>query len=153
MQEAKREQVHIQRMKKEDLEEVMTIEQASFSSPWTRNMFLEELKDNHLSCFLVARIDEQIIGYGGFSPGLDGVRIGSLAIHPYFRRREIGEKLLAALLSLAKLRGIKKVALEVRVGNIPAQNLYGKFGFKVIGRHQCYYQDTQEDALLMSLDM
>lgn len=147
------EQIHIQKMKEEDLEEVMAIERVSFPSPWTRNMFLRELKDNCLSRFLVVRIDKEVVGYGGFSVVLDEAHIGNLAVHPHFRRRKIGERLLTALLNLAKSGGIRKVALEVRAGNILAQNLYGKFGFKAIGRHRCYYQNTREDALLMSLNL
>ncbi|MCD5401384.1 ribosomal protein S18-alanine N-acetyltransferase [candidate division NPL-UPA2 bacterium] len=146
-------QIHIKRMKEEDLEEVMAIERVSFSSPWTRNMFLRELRDSSPSHFLVAKIDKIVVGYGGFSTVLDGVHIGNLAVHPHFRRRKIGARLLTALLNLAKSRGVKKVALEVRAGNLPAQNLYGKFGFKVTERRRRYYQDTREDALIMSLNL
>ncbi len=146
-------QIHIKRMKEEDLEEVMAIERVSFPSPWMRNMFLRELRDSPPSHFLVARIDKYIVGYGGFSAVLDRAHIGNLAVHPHFRRRKIGERILTALLDLAKSRGIEKVALEVRAGNLLAQNLYGKFGFKVTGRHRRYYQDTREDALFMSLNL
>ncbi|MCD5397773.1 ribosomal protein S18-alanine N-acetyltransferase [candidate division NPL-UPA2 bacterium] len=146
-------QIQIKRMKEEDLEGVMVIERASFPFPWARNMFLQRLKDNRLSCFLVVKMDKQVIGYGGFSTVLDEVHIDNLAIHPYFRRGKIGEKLITALLDLAKSRGIKKVALEVRAGNLPAQNLYGKLGFKVTKRRWQYYRDTREDALAMSLNL
>ncbi len=146
--------IYIERMKEEDLKEVLAIETASFPTPWTRNMFPRELKDNLSSHFLVARTDKDgVVGYGGFSIVIDGVHISSLAVHPDFRRRKIGERLLTTMLQLIKLRGIKKVALEVRAGNLCAQNLYRKFGFRVVGRHRQYYQDNQEDALLMSLNL
>lgn len=153
MKEMSAGQIHIQEMKEEDLGEVMVIERAFFSSPWTRDMFLRELKSGCLSRFLVAKVNKAVVGYGGFSVVLKEARISNLVVHPHFRRRKIGERLLSALLSLAKLGGIRKVALEVRVGNMPAQNLYGKFGFKAIGRHRHYYQDTWEDALLMFLNL
>ena len=146
-------QIYIERMRGEDIEEIMAIEGVSFSSPWTRNMFLWELRDDSPSHFLVAKVDESIVGYGGFCTALDEAHISSLAVHPSFRRRKIGKRLLTAILDLAKSEGIKEVALEVRAGNVPAQNLYAKFGFKVVGRHQRYYQDTREDALLMSLKL
>lgn len=153
MKEISAGQIRIQKMKGEDLEEVMAIEKASFLSPWTRNMFLKELKEGGLSRFLVAMIAKKVVGYGGFSAVLDKVHIDNLVVHSHFRRRKIGEKLLSALLVLAKSEGMRKVSLEVRTGNTPAQNLYNKFGFQAIGCHQRYYQDTWEDALLMSLDL
>lgn len=146
-------QIHIERMREEDLEEVMAIERVSFPSPWTRNMFLQELKGSHFSHLLVARTDKRLVGYGGFSTVLDEAHISNLAVHPDFRRRKIGEKLLTAMLHLAKSKGIKEITLEVRAGNVSAQNLYAKFGFEITDRHRKYYQDTQEDALLMSLNL
>lgn len=146
-------QIHIERMREEDIEEIMAIERASFPSPWIRDMFLQELKDRHLSHFLVARIDKRLVGYGGFSVVLNNAHISNLAVHPDSRRGKIGERLLMVMLDRAKSRGIKKVALEVRAGNVPAQNLYAKFGFKVTGRLRRYYQDTGEDALIMSLNL
>jgi len=140
-------------MEEEDLEEIIAIERVSFPSPWTKNMFLQELKDSDLSHFLVARMDESVVGYGGFSRFFDKAHISNLAVHPRFRRRKIAEKLLLSMLDLAKAQGIREATLEVRAGNLPAQNLYGKFGFKVTGRHQRYYQDTREDALIMSLKL
>ena len=145
--------IHIERMRAEDLEEVMAIERVSFLSPWTRNMFLRELRDSPPSHFLVARIDESIVGYGGFCPVINKARISNLAVRPDFRRKRIGEKLLTAMLELAESRGIKEIALEVRAGNGPAQNLYAKFGFKITGRRRRYYEDTGEDALIMSLKL
>jgi len=140
-------------MKEKDLDEVIAIEKVSFPSPWTRNMFLQELKDSCLSYFLVARIDKCVVGYGGFSLILEEAHIGNLAVHPGFRRMRIGEKLLTVMLDRAKSQGIKRVALEVRAGNLPAQNLYRKFAFRVTGRQRKYYQDTGEDALIMFLEL
>ena len=145
--------IRIEQMEEKDVEEVMAIERASFLSPWTRSMFLRELRDNSSSCFLAARIDKTVVGYGIFSSILDKAHIGNLAVHPGFRRMKIAERLLTALLDRVKSKGIKEVNLEVRAGNVPAQNLYAKFGFKETGRHRRYYQDTREDALLMSLKL
>jgi ribosomal-protein-alanine N-acetyltransferase len=154
MKEIRAGKIYIERMKEEDLKDVMDIETASFPAPWTRNMFPRELQDSLSSHFLVAKTDKGVvIGYGGFSTVSDGAHISSLAVHPDFRRKKIGERLLTTMLHLVKLRGMKKVALEVRAGNLSAQNLYRKFGFQIVGRHRQYYQDNQEDALRMSLNL
>ena len=45
--------------------------------------------------------------------------------------------------------GVKYLTLEVRVSNIPAIKLYEKYGFQSLGTRKGYYQDNNEDALIM----
>ena len=82
---------------------------------------------------------------------VDEAHIATLAVHPEYRRQGIGEKLLAVVLEDAHRKGMKTATLEVRAQNTPAQALYQRFGFTVVGCRSRYYQDNQDDAIIMSL--
>lgn len=140
-------------MKKENLPQVLEIEKLSYTNPWTRESFLYEITENPLATYLVAVEGEKVIGYGGIWIVLDEAHITTLAVHPDFRRKGIGEVLLKALIDLAKNRRVQNIILEVRVSNLAAQYLYKKIGFQPIGIRKKYYTRPEEDAVVMSLDL
>ena len=80
------------------------------------------------------------------------MHILNLAVHPERRRRGLARRLLAEGLAQARKLGAELAWLEVRPTNLPALALYASFGFKEVGRRPRYYDDTQEDALLLTLD-
>ncbi len=90
------------------------------------------------------------MGYLGLWYMVDEAHIVAIATHPAYRRRGIGERLLARALELARERDAKTVTLEVRVSNEPAQRLYEKYGFRRVGLRPRYYTDNGEDALIMT---
>jgi ribosomal-protein-alanine N-acetyltransferase len=94
----------------------------------------------------------QVVGYGGFWYIVDEAHISTIAAHPEWRGRGVGERLLAAMLERALDLGAVLSTLEVRVSNERAQNLYRKHGFEVVGRRKRYYRDNGEDALLMTVE-
>lgn len=135
-------------MKKKDLKEVLAIERASFVDPWTKEMFLSELRSK-LSYFLIAKFMNKVIGYGGFYLIFDEAHLVNFAIHPQYRQKQFGKQLLWALLKLALSKGAKKATLEVRQSNKVAQIFYEKFGFSPVAIRKKYYHDTNEDAIIM----
>jgi ribosomal-protein-alanine N-acetyltransferase len=143
-------QMVIEKMRAEDIDEILAIERDIFPSPWTRKMLLEKV-DNEDSHFIVAREKEKLIGYGGFFMIGKVARLENLAVHPDFRRCGVGAKLLRELLATVKANGGDEITLEVRQGNQEAQSLYKKFGFRALGKRPEFYGDTGEDALVMSL--
>jgi ribosomal-protein-alanine N-acetyltransferase len=142
-------QVTIAPMRMDDLARVIEIEQASFPTPWPRDAYTHELRENRLACYLVARLMHQIVGYTGMWIILDEAHVTTIAVAPEHRRRRIGERLLVALLEEAMRRGARWVTLEVRKSNAGAQALYRKYGFKEIGVRRGYYSDNREDAIVM----
>ena len=82
---------------------------------------------------------------------LDEAHIGTIAAHPDYRRLGIGARLLAQALLQASREGAAVSLLEVRRGNLAAQELYRRFGYQVDGVRKHYYRDNGEDAILMSL--
>src|SRR5512135_1878499 len=91
-----------------------------------------------------------ILGYGGFWLMVDEAHISTIAAHHDWRRRGIGELLLASMIDAGAEIGAQMVTLEVRLSNLNAQSLYRKYGFEVTGRRKGYYSDNGEDALIMS---
>lgn len=95
---------------------------------------------------------EQIIGYCGLWVVIDEAHITTLAVHPQRRGQHLGELLFSHCLDRLMGQVIHVVTLEVRASNTGAQALYQKYGFEVMGVRPRYYQDTHEDALIMSLN-
>jgi ribosomal-protein-alanine N-acetyltransferase len=93
-----------------------------------------------------------IIGFAGLWLMVDEAHITTIAMHPDYRRRGLGELMLVHLIEIAYSIGAKWVTLEVRVSNYNAQNLYRKYGFREAGLRHKYYSDNQEDALIMWTD-
>ena len=142
--------VVIAAMRLEDLEEVQRIEEASFTTPWPPNAYRSELLTNRLASYLVARIGERIVAYGGMWLMVDEAHITTFAVHPAWRRQRLGERLLLAFLDLARDRHAREATLEVRLSNLPARRLYEKYGFRPVGVRPRYYSDNNEDALIMT---
>jgi ribosomal-protein-alanine N-acetyltransferase len=97
--------------------------------------------------------ERPVIGYAGFWFVLDEAHISTIAVHPDWRGRHVGERLLVAMLERALDLNAVTATLEVRVTNERAQNLYRKYAFDVVGRRKRYYRDNGEDALLMTAEL
>jgi ribosomal-protein-alanine N-acetyltransferase len=141
----------IRRMTLKDLEQVIAIDQASFSLPWPERSFRYELTDNPASRAWVAEADGRIVGMIVAWLLVDEAHIATLATHPEYRRQGIAGRLLTHTLRQMADEGAVSSFLEVRESNVVAQEMYRKFGFKVSGRRPRYYKDNDEDAILMTL--
>jgi len=138
-------------MVEEDLSTVLAIEEASFLSPWMQASFVYELHNPH-GTLTVAEHQEQVLGYLCCWYVADEVQILDIAVHPNYRRRRIGERLLRYALETGRQRGAQSAHLEVRCSNSSAIALYQKFGFAEIAVRRRYYANG-EDALLMSCQL
>ena len=144
--------VRIEPMRLDDVPAVQGIEQASFTTPWPPHAYRNELESNRLATYLVARIDDAVVGYAGVWLMVDEAHITTFAVDPRWRRQRIGERLLVAVLDVARQRRAREATLEVRLSNLPARRLYEKYGFKPVGLRPHYYSDDREDALVMTTD-
>lgn len=143
-------QITVAPMCVEDLAGVLEIENASFSTPWSRDSFLHELLENERAVYLVAKDAQgQVAGYVGMWVIFDEGHITNVAVHPRFRKRGIGSLLLTRLVEICRERDVKFLTLEVRRSNVAAQKLYQKQGFVHMGVRRRYYLDNNEDALIM----
>jgi ribosomal-protein-alanine N-acetyltransferase len=135
-----------------DLDEVLAVENRVFPDPWPRQFFLDEIRvPQSLAC--VARERGILAGYL-LAWRLDGeMHLGNIAVAPAFQRRGIGRFLVDWLIRQAREGGQRRITLEVRASNFPAQELYRRFGFRAVALRRGYYQDTGEDALVMLCDV
>jgi len=144
--------VRVDPMTLADLDAVKVIEHASFHVPWPDDAYRNEIQTNRLASYLVVRAGDEVIAFGGLWIMVDEAHITSFAVHPAWRRRGVGERLLLALLDLATGRGAREATLEVRLSNMPARRLYEKYGFRPVGIRPRYYSDNGEDALIMTTE-
>jgi ribosomal-protein-alanine N-acetyltransferase len=131
------------------LDQILEIENLSFSAPWSLNGFLQELK-NPVSQLLALMSDRVLLGYLCFWTIREEMQLLDLAVHPRYRGRGHGSFLLTKMIDLAFSRGISRIWLELRVSGSTARKLYEKFGFVESGRRRNYYTDPPEDAIIMS---
>ena len=139
----------LDRMRVDDLDQVLAIERASFTVPWSRGAFLYEMQQNRVARCWVTRDAGRVVGYLCVWEIADELHVTNIAVRPDARRRGIGRDLLGTAIADARARGFRVVALEVRPSNEEARALYDSFGFHVVGRRRGYYYDTGEDALVM----
>ena len=140
-------------MRPDDLDEVVTIERASFGMPWSRGAFLYEIEQNRVARCWVLREDDRVAAYLCLWEIADELHVTNIAVHPALRRRGLARRLLGAILEDGRTRRLRAVTLEVRPTNDEARTLYESFGFRVVGRRRGYYYDTGEDALIMESDL
>ena len=140
-------------MRVDDLDEVVTIERASFGMPWSRGAFLYEIEQNRVARCWVLRDGDRIVGYLCLWEIGEEIHVTNIAVDPGLRRRGFARQLLGAILEDGRTRRLRSVTLEVRPTNDEARALYESFGFRVVGRRRGYYYDTGEDALIMEADL
>lgn len=132
-----------------DVDAVLKVENEAFTTPWSRAAFEAETSDNELAYYLVVDVGGVIAGYAGMWLIIDEAHVTNIALAAAYRGAGLGEKLVRALMELARERGAVSMTLEVRVSNVKAQALYTKLGFVSRGKRRNYYTDNREDALIM----
>lgn len=143
-------EIKIQPMQKSEVDEVLKIEEQAYGEHhWSKDSFYGELSNDLAHYYSAFDVDGNLIGYAGCWQILDEAHITTIAIKPEYRRRKIGEALLNKILENCYKNEIKYLTLEVRISNTAAISLYEKYGFKSLGTRKGYYQNNNEDALIM----
>lgn len=140
-------------MTMKDIPAVVGIEEESFATPWTEEIFEHEMTGNNYAHYLVATIDNEVIGHCGMWVVLDECHITNIAVLKAYRGHGIGEQLLKEAQQLCRDLAVAHMTLEVRVSNEVAQNMYRKLGFQDGGIRKNYYSDNREDALVMWVEL
>ena len=155
-QNSKPEDIIIRKMVHADLAQVEAHEKANFSQPWPSGSFAYELRQDSYSTPLVAvdttqAENENIIGVLVAWRLADSLEIATISVAKAYRHLGIARSLLAQVICMSEDHGITEVILEVRASNRDALRLYLGLGFEVVGIRPGYYQDNNEDALLLTL--
>ncbi len=142
--------VKIAKMKKSDVDDVIKIEESAYGEHhWSKESFLNELSNDLARYYSAYDENGNLVGYAGCWQILEEVHITNIAVSPEFRRQKIGESLLRQIIDDCYKNKAKYITLEVRVSNKAAIGLYEKYGFKSLGVRKGYYQNNNEDALIM----
>ncbi len=143
-------QIIIDRMVSSDIETVLEIESEAYGKHhWSKSSFYDEMNNNLAKYYSAKTINGDLIGYAGTWHIIDEAHITTIAVKKSHLRQHIGEALIVKILEDCYSAGIKYLTLEVRVSNEPAIALYTKYGFNSLGTRKGYYQDNNEDALIM----
>ncbi|MCQ2738711.1 MAG: ribosomal protein S18-alanine N-acetyltransferase [bacterium] len=143
-------QIYITTMTADDIAGIIEIEKEAYGEHhWSKSAFYDELNNDIAKYYCVKTPNGELVAYAGTWNIIDETHITTIAVKPQYQRKYIGEALLVEILKNCYQDGIKYLTLEVRVSNTPAINLYKKYGFNSLGTRKGYYQDNNEDALIM----
>ena len=152
----KKGEITIDFMRKEDIDQVLAIEHASFSMPWSGNLFMSEFRSPLVSTLLVSLSSTEpkriVTGYIVFWLIADEMHILNLAVAPGHRQHGIAKMLVLAGVKYVYAKGARRAFLEVRATNSIAQKLYSSLGFTGSSVRRNYYDSPMEDAVVMTLE-
>lgn len=131
-----------------DLDNIQDVLQSDFDDFWSYSILKSELF-NENSKVIVAKLDNTIVGFASIWKAVDDAHITNIVTHKKYRKLGIASKLLEELIKIAKSYNVQSLTLEVNEENIPAQNLYKKYQFKILGKRKNYYKDKA--AIIMTL--
>lgn len=144
------ETVTIKKMTQEDIDGVIKIEASAYGDHhWSKDSFMSEISNDLAHYYALYNSDNVLAGYAGCWHIMEEAHITTIAIAPEYRKRYYGQALLKRVIDDCYKEKIKYITLEVRESNEPAINLYSKYGFTSFGKRKGYYQDNNEDALIM----
>lgn len=146
------ERVAIEKMDIKDLDEVFSIEISNSLTRWSKNMFIEEMRNPFAYCF-VTRIEDgprqPVIGFICFRNMTDESELLNICVHPHYRQLGVGKKLMKFYIDFSLREGMKCFYLEVLSSNQSAIHLYQLFSYQSFGRRKKYYQGKFDGLLMM----
>jgi len=145
-------EVRLAEMEASHIPEVVRIENDSFSTPWSAEIFMRVLRDEKTHT-IVARTENEVVGYAIFWIVGDYAELSNIAVGESWRQRGFGDTLVRAVVDTCAILGVRSLFLEVRESNRPARKLYEKNEFTEISRRKSYYKKPVEDALVFGLDI
>lgn len=144
------ENLTLKKLTKEDVDGLYEVSSLSLKETWSLGSIAQELS-NKFARYIVCKDGDKVIGFiGAWLIASEG-QITNLAVHPDYRKKGIGKKLMKSLISSLKEEGCNAITLEVRESNTVAKNLYKNLGFLSEGIRKNFYEDNKEDANIMWL--
>ena len=144
------EKVKVLRMTPDDVDEVFHIEELVHPEHhWSKDSFYNEIANKLAFYYCVKNSDNKIMAYIGIWHIMDEAHITTLAVHPDYRGLQLAQVLIIKAVEDCYKDMIKYITLEVRESNVPAISLYEKFAMKSVGVRKNYYQDNNENAIIM----
>lgn len=142
-------EIKITPMTLKNIQTISPILEKDFDDFWSTSLLEQEL-NNENSYLVVAKKDNEIVGFASLWNVLEEAHLTNIVVKKNYRKQKIGAKLLEHLISICKDKKYTLLTLEVNESNLPAIELYKKFGFTQVGTRPKYY-NHKEDAILMNL--
>lgn len=143
--------IHLRPLQPSDLPQILELDRCCLGGLWSEGGYLREIESDRSDLWVLETAQRSLIAWACLWAILDEAHITLLAVDPAYRKQGLGQYLLWAMLQAAQYRKMSWTALEVRVSNTLAINLYEKFGFTRISNRRNYYQDNGEDAAVLWL--
>lgn len=140
--------IYVEEMTTSTMIDVKDICDLSFSVPWSLSSLEKELT-NPNALYIVVKLGEKVVGFGGIWVVFDEATVINIAVHPNYRGIHISDIIMENLINKAKSMGACSMTLEVRISNIPAIKLYEKYGFIIEGTRKNFYDNPKEDGHIM----
>lgn len=140
--------IYVEEMTTSTMVDVKDICDLSFSIPWSLSSLEKELT-NPNALYIVVKLGEKVVGFGGIWVVFDEATVINIAVHPDYRGIHISDIIMENLINKAKSMGACSMTLEVRISNIPAIKLYEKYGFIIEGTRKNFYDNPKEDGHIM----
>ena len=142
--------IKIEKMTLNDLENIQNILISDFDDFWNYNILKDELESEN-SIYIVAKSNNEIIGFAGIKILLDEADIMNIVTKKIYRNQGIGTLLLTNLISISKNLNLHSLSLEVNEENKTAIHLYENLGFKNIGIRKNYYKSKNGKIMALNL--
>lgn len=136
-------------MRRRHLPSVLRIENRVYPRPWSLGIFLSEIALADSRHYYVCLSGRRVVGYCGLMVALEEGHITNVAVDPEYWGCGVAKRLLLNAFEVARKAGVRDMTLEVRASNKRAQQVYFGFGFQPVGIRKGYYQETNEDAIIM----
>ncbi len=140
--------LHIRWMIRRDMSDVLEIENDSFEFPWSEEDFIRCLRQRN--CIgMIAEVDDQVVGFMIYELHKTRLHLLNFSVARDWRRRGVARQMVGKLVSKLSQQRRRRVTLEVRETNLPAQLFFQDCGFRAVSVLRAYYEDTPEDAYVM----
>ncbi len=136
-----------------NIEEILAIENSSFTCPWSRKSFEDAFCSDNITIYTVTDEDGCVIAFSCLLIIEYEAEILNIAVCEKFRNNGVGKLLADHMINVCVQRDVDDIFLEVRNSNTSARRLYEKCGFVRIGSRKNYYINPTEDAILMKLSL
>lgn len=140
--------VHVRWMIRQDMVEVLEIENQSFEFPWSEDDFIRCLRQRN--CIgMIAEHNERVAGFMIYELHRNRLHVLNFAVENDFRRHGVGSQMIEKLIGKLSAERRSRIMLEVRETNLAAQIFFRNMGFRAVTVLRDFYFDTTEDAYLM----
>lgn len=117
---------------KKDLPEILTIENACYEDPWTKDEFIRVWKNTSCMGYVALNKTGSIVGYMIYELCPTHLQLLNLTVMSIYHREHVGRQLVQMMISKLTYQRRKQITVYVKESNLAAQLFFKSLGFKAI---------------------